>query len=320
MPMSRHNSCGDISSPIFEDIDPRSSCDLNFPSPNTSHPSMQMSTRNRYGDNSSPISEDLDPCCSRDFNSLVRNSPHPSMPMSARNSHVESSWQMIDVVDHSASIYRSSPDPPVPSSLPFDATTKDKIFKSCSLSTAENLLFLNFGQLQVMNSQANKQLIMGEARTGKTFVLQEKAFDMLMRGESVSFLIPRNLHQVYQCFEGNVDQRGNSKIHYHETISLETFEKLRNSTVFIDDLQNFFPTTVNFLDEKELPEDLRNHGQKFNCTMRHVINFLKEVTKAVVVLSPACSLGFPMTHYPLQLLDSGFQLIQLHEQCVNGSN
>ena len=310
----------DILSPIFEDMDPRSSRDLNFPGQNTSHPLTQMSTRNRHRDNSSPISEDLDPCCSRDLNSLVRNTPHLSMPMSARSSHVESSWQMIDVVEHRASIYRSSPDPPVPSSLPFDATTKGKIFKSWSLSTAENLLFLNFGQLKVMNSQAKKQLIMGEARTGKTFVLQEKAFNMLMRGESVSFLIPKNLHQVYQCFEGNVDQRGNSKIYYHETISLEALKKLRKSIVFIDDLQNFFPTTANFWEQEELPEDLRCREQKFNCTMFDVMKFLRKVAKAVVALSPDYSLEFPMEHYPLQLLNSGFQLIQLHDQCVNESN
>ena len=246
--------------------------------------------------------EDMDPC------------PHPPY------FYDEISMQTVEVMKPRATLYKNSPDPPVLSSLPFPATTMGGVSDSCSLAIAENFFFLNFGQLQVMNCPAKKQLIMGEARTGKTVALQEKAFDLLMRGESVSFLIPRNLQQVYQCFEGNVDHKGNSKIYYHETIFLETLKKLRNSIVFIDDLQNFSPITANFLDRKELPEDFRCHEQKFNCTMFDIIKFLRKVAKAVVALSPAYSFGFPTEHYPQQLLNSDFQLIQLHHQCVNEPN
>ena len=267
---------------------------------------------------STPMSiEDMHPCSRLDPYSPGGSMRDTSMPMSTHNSNVEFSWRMIDVMELHASLYPSSL---VPSSLPFCATTMDGTSNPFSLAPAENLFFLNFGQLQVINCQANKQLILGEARTGKTVVLQEKAFDLLMRGEAVSFVIPRNLHQVYQCFEGIVDHAGDSRIYYHETISLESFEKLRDSNVFIDDLQNFFPTTVNFLDQEQLPEDLRSHEQKFNCTIFEVMNFLGEVPKAVVACSPAYSLNFFMKHYLQQLLNTGFQLIQLHEQCVTEPN
>ena len=168
-----------------------------------------------------------------------------------------------------------------------------------------NLFFLNPGQLQVMNCTTNKQLILGEAGTGKTAVLMEKAFDLLMEGKKVAFLIPRKLHLVHKHFSKSMllHNMGCPIFYYHETIdqnTLKQLEQLEHFTVLIDDLQNISRARGYTLDQREL--DVRD--------------FLRKVPKAVVTSIPFNSSELPIQIYQQHLLNSSFHLLKLREQCV----
>ena len=182
-----------------------------------------------------------------------------------------------------------------------------------NVSTELDFFFLYPGQLQVVNCYVNKQLITGGAKTGKTVVLMEKAFDLLVEGESVCFLIPLKLRKVYQRFLKRMGPNYRGRIYYHETITGITLEQLEDSTLVIDDLQNFYATNGDILDQSERTQDLGACKENSKCTVSEVCELLRKTPKAVVTLSPFI---YPVNgnDYQQQLLDSGFQLFRLLEQ------
>ena len=180
----------------------------------------------------------------------------------------------------------------------------------------DNLFFLNPGQLQVMKCQANKQLIMGESKTGKTFLLMERAFHLLMEGESIYFLIPKGSRNDYKHLlrirsEHNEDS---FKFFSHGTITRDSLEQLQHSTVIIDDLQNFFSPDGGISDQRGLNQGFRTYEGNSECTSLDLCELLRKVPKAVVASTPISSFEYPVPDYEQLLLNSGYQLLRLREQ------